>query len=272
MANTRKPTRRTPPPPPPRRGLPPRKRRNGLAVALVVAAVVLLAAAVAAVATRGGDDKVTVPTSSPRLAAGGLTATSASATPTSVSATTANASTTTVPIAQNRPVTVQGPDLAPYPQQANAPDPGLGQLAPTLVGQSFDGSAVTIGGPAQHPTLVAFVAHWCPHCNVEVPRLVQWINAGGPPKDLRIVAVSTGVDKSAPNYPPSSWLAKLKWPEPVMADSADNRAAQAYGLAFYPYLVVLGPDGKVLGRTTGELELSDLNNFVTTSLAKAAPA
>jgi thiol-disulfide isomerase/thioredoxin len=212
----------------------------------VVAAVVILAAVVAAVTALGGDDHdVTVPTSSP-------------------------SSGTTLPIAQNRAVTVQGTALAPYPQEANAADPGIGQLAPTLVGQSFDGSPVTIGGPSPQPTLVAFVAHWCPHCNVEVPRLVQWIGAGGPPKDLRIVAVSTGVDKSAPNYPPSSWLAKLKWPEPVMADSADATAAQAYGLAFYPYLVVLGTDGKVLGRTTGELQIADLNTFVTDSLAKAS--
>jgi thiol-disulfide isomerase/thioredoxin len=218
----------------------------------VIALVVVLAAVIAAVAAIGGDDKVTVPTSSPS------------------SGTTAPSSGTTLPIAQNRPVTVQGTPLAPYPQDSTTNDPGIGQLAPTLVGQSFDGSPVTIGGPGPQPTLVAFVAHWCPHCNVEVPRLVQWIGQGGPPKDLRIVAVSTGVDKSAPNYPPSSWLAKLKWPEPVMADSADATAAQAYGLAFYPYLVVLGPDGKVLGRTTGELEISDLNKFVTDSLAKAS--
>jgi thiol-disulfide isomerase/thioredoxin len=214
----------------------------------VIALVVVLAAVVAAVAAIGGDDgKVTVPTSSP-------------------------SSGTTLPIAQNRAVTVQGTALAPYPQDSTANDPGIGQLAPTLVGQSFDGSPVTIGGPSPQPTLVAFVAHWCPHCNVEVPRLVQWIGAGGPPKDLRIVAVSTGVDKSAPNYPPSSWLAKLKWPEPVMADSTDATAAQAYGLAFYPYLVVLGPDGKVLGRTTGELQIADLNTFVSDSLAKASSA
>ena len=110
---------------------------------------------------------------------------------------------------------------------------------------------ITPGGGT--PKLVVFVAHWCPHCQREVPLLVQWMASGQKPADLEVVAVSTGNNLSDENSPASAWLQREKWPTPVMADSGDNTAADAYGLPGYPYLVVLGADGTVKARTSGEM-------------------
>ena len=151
---------------------------------------------------------------------------------------------------------------------APAADPGLGQPAPTLTGQSlFDGTPMTItpgGGQAQ---LVVFVAHWCPHCQREVPVLVKWMASGQMPADLKVVAVSTANDLSDVNSPASAWLQRENWPTPVMADSSDNTAAEAYGLPGYPYLVVLGPDGTVKARTSGEMTVDEITQFVNKALA-----
>jgi thiol-disulfide isomerase/thioredoxin len=65
--------------------------------------------------------------------------------------------------------------------------------------------------------VVVFVAHWCPHCQAEVPRIVALAKAGK--VSVPIVGVATGTDASAPNYPPSAWLQREGWPYPVLVDT-----------------------------------------------------
>ena len=80
-------------------------------------------------------------------------------------------------------------------------DPAIGETPPTLQGYSFDGTPITIGPDSGDgkATMVVFLAHWCPHCNREVPRLVQWYEKdGGVPDDLNIVGVSTGTSDTGP--------------------------------------------------------------------------
>ncbi len=163
---------------------------------------------------------------------------------------------------------VTGTPLAQLPDSASTPDPAIGQVAPTLTGQSlFDGTALTITPGGGKPQLIVFVAHWCPHCQREVPVLVQWMASAQKPADLQVTAVSTAYNEAPDNSPASAWLQRENWPTPVMADSYDNTAANAYGLTAFPYLVVLGPDGTVKGRTTGELTADQLTSFVNTALA-----
>jgi thiol-disulfide isomerase/thioredoxin len=153
---------------------------------------------------------------------------------------------------QTRPVTVLGAALAPAP--VSGADPAIGSPAPTIVGQTFDGSAVTIDpGATGRPTAVWFVAHWCPHCNAEVPRIVALQEQGRLPAGVDYYAVSTGVDPSAPNYPPSVWFDSERWPFPVLADDGQGSAASRFGLSSYPYLVVTDPTGDVVERHAGEL-------------------
>jgi len=168
---------------------------------------------------------------------------------------------------QTYPVVVTGTALPTMPDPPKA-DPAIGQAAPTLAGQSlFDGSPLTITPGGGTPKLVVFVAHWCPHCQREVPLLVQWMASPQKPADLDVVAVSTADNLSDDNSPASAWLQRENWPTPVMADSSDNTAAEAYGLPGYPYLVVLGPDGTVKARTSGEMTVDEITQFVNKALA-----
>ena len=50
---------------------------------------------------------------------------------------------------------------------------------------------MTIGGAGDKPTLLVFLAHWCPHCNREVPELIKLNDAGGIPADLDVIGIST---------------------------------------------------------------------------------
>jgi len=166
-------------------------------------------------------------------------------------------------------VSVAGSALPAFPKTAGAPDPAIGTKAPTLTGKGFDGSPLTIGGAGQ-PSVVMFVAHWCPHCQREVPALQAEFNKNGMPAGVQLFSVSTSVQEDAANYPPVSWLVKEGWTVPTLVDSADGAAASAYGLSGFPFFVALDASGNVVARTSGELTLDQFNALITA--AKATPA
>jgi thiol-disulfide isomerase/thioredoxin len=155
-------------------------------------------------------------------------------------------------------VTVTGDVLPAFDEAAN-PDPAVGMLAPVLSGKGFTGNVVTTESTGT-PTLLVFLAHWCPHCQREVPLLVEWEKSGDMPSGIDILAVATGTDSANPNYPPSEWLALENFPAtwPVLADSKDAVGADAFGLSGYPYFVLVGGDGKVLWRSSGEVPMDEL--------------
>ncbi len=167
-------------------------------------------------------------------------------------------------VEQVRTIRVDGTSL---PRLAADPaDPAIGLVAPTLTGQSFDGTPVTT--QSDRPRLLVFLAHWCPHCQREVPLLVTWESEGGVPEGLDVIGVSTGVDSDAPNYPPSAWLEKEGFPWPVIADDADRTGAAAMGLPGFPYFVLLRADGTVALRTSGEIDPAALAAEITAALAR----
>jgi thiol-disulfide isomerase/thioredoxin len=165
---------------------------------------------------------------------------------------------------ETQPVTITG---APLKKFADGTDPTIGTKAPALVGKSFDGSARSITPGDGKDTLVLFVAHWCPHCQREVPRIVAWEKSGLVPAGLQIRFVSTSVDPARGNYPASAWLAKEGVTDPVIADDDKSSAASAYGLPGFPYFVLLRGDGTVAKRFSGEIEAADLTTLINTALA-----
>jgi thiol-disulfide isomerase/thioredoxin len=150
-------------------------------------------------------------------------------------------------------VTVEG---APLPSTEDfEDDPAVGRPFPAIEGQDlFSGAPMAI--PADgNPKVVTFLAHWCPHCQAEVPRITDWIAENGFPQDVDLYAVSTGVAPDRGTYPPASWLLEEDWEVPTMADSADGAAASAAGLTSYPFFVAVDAEGNVVARDSGELSI-----------------
>ncbi len=157
-------------------------------------------------------------------------------------------------------VTVTGTVLPPH--NPDVTDTAIGLEAPVLTGKGFAGNIVTTTPGT--PTLLVFLAHWCPHCQAEVPRLVDWEKAGDVPAGVDVIGIATATDPASPNYPPSAWLAREDFPAlwPVMADSQERTAAEAFGLSAYPFFVLLDADGKVVGRQSGEVPMADLTTWL----------
>jgi cytochrome c biogenesis protein CcmG, thiol:disulfide interchange protein DsbE len=158
----------------------------------------------------------------------------------------------------------------PLPEYApDTDDRAVGRTAPELVGRDFEGREVRIGDDGR-PKAVLFVAHWCPHCQREVPAVQSWIDAGNAPADVDLYSVATGNTPDRPNYPPDAWLEQEGWTVPVAVDGDDQAAATAYGLTGYPYWVFIGADGTVASRYGGVLPTAELETILASTASAGA--
>jgi thiol-disulfide isomerase/thioredoxin len=167
---------------------------------------------------------------------------------------------------QTQPVEVDGTALPRFDQGT---DPAVGEPAPELRGASFDGTPVVVSHDGR-PKLILFVAHWCPHCQREVPFLADHLASQPLPAGIDLVTVATSTDPASPNYPPSAWLASEGWTTPTMADSDTFDAATAYGLSAFPFFVAVDADGNVVERASGELTADAFDALVQAALGDAS--
>lgn len=142
-------------------------------------------------------------------------------------------------------------------------DPARGRPAPVVHGVDFDDNPVTIDAATDGPTMVALVAHWCPHCNNEIPRITALRDQGRLPADLNIVAIATSSEPSRPNFPPGEWLEELDWTWPVIVDDVDLAAGswvspQLFGIDGFPFVVLIDGDGNVAARWSGESDADEI--------------
>lgn len=205
------------------------------------------------------------------LATGGIIWVATSGDDSSASGDTSNTSETSIEIPDSQPVTVMGEALPRY-DSANPLDLAVGLPAPLLSGLDFQGDPVTVDPSVSGPYMVVFLAHWCPHCNAEVPRLLDWKGSGAVPTELNVLGVATAVSESAPNYPPAEWFSNRGWSWPVLVDEAlgdgeAGKAAVSYGASGWPYFVIVGADGLVKARVSGEVEVAELQIIVDEALA-----
>ena len=180
-----------------------------------------------------------------------------------ISSSGSDSASTTGSISEFSDITVSGEALPSFDSVSTATDTAIGLPAPVVSGKGFTGTEITTDG-AGTPTLLVFLAHWCPHCQREVPLLVQWEKDGKTPTGVDVIAVATGTDPANPNFPPSEWLAREEFPAlwPVIADSADKKAANAFGLSGYPYFVLVDAQGNVFKRLSGEIPMDELTAII----------
>ena len=148
------------------------------------------------------------------------------------------------------PVTVRGTPIAML--TTPDPDPAIGQPIPSIAGIGLDGQPLEIG-PDDGPMAIVVLAHWCPHCQTELPALAEFIADGRVPAGVSVVGVSTAIDPVRPNYPPSAWLEREGWTQPTITDDADSAALNALGIGSFPGFVFVAADGTVAARLTGAI-------------------
>lgn len=144
---------------------------------------------------------------------------------------------------------------------AGEDDPAVGMAAPQVSGVDFEGNQVQIGGSGR-PTAIVFLAHWCPHCQREVPAVQAWLDATGGVGGVDVVSIATSTDSGRANYPPWEWLERESWTPPVLADDGRGTAMRAFGGTAFPFWVFLNSDGTVAARLAGSTDIAVLEDLI----------
>jgi thiol-disulfide isomerase/thioredoxin len=160
-------------------------------------------------------------------------------------------------------------DGVALPEGEGQDDRAIGMQVPAISGTNYAGEPVSITPGEDGPLMIVVMAHWCPHCNREVPVLLDWKASGDVPEGLTVVGLSTSVNADRPNFPPNEWLADLGWDWPVIADDIGQSGAVALGTTGYPYMVFVDAAGDVLARYSGELPVEAIQQLADATAATA---
>lgn len=137
-------------------------------------------------------------------------------------------------------------------------DPAIGRTPPVVVGTDLlTGDVVRIESRGR-PIVIAFYAHWCPHCQAEVTDLTAWLETNELPPGVDFYAVSVLEDPARGNHPPDDWLRGEGWQHPVIADTPARSVVSAFGLQSVPYLVAISAENAVVLRHAGNVGPADL--------------
>ena len=148
-------------------------------------------------------------------------------------------------------------------------DPATGLAAPSVSGADWDDIPVEIRADGR-PKVVIFLAHWCPHCQAEVPVVQQWLDDGNLPDDVDMYAISTAVDPNRPNYTPQEWLIDEGWTVPTIMDDEISTASASFGMTGTPFYAVLDGNNVNLGRISGQIGINGLETLVAIAQSSAS--
>ncbi len=230
-------------------------------VALVLAAILI----VAACGANDDDNATPMPTAVATTAI--VEQPAPAATPMATQAPTATvvsaATEAPRPIAETAPISFEGlsadmvPELTP------------GAAVPGISGTAIDGTPFE-WRPGSAPTVIVFLAHWCPACQNEVAELTHWLDEGNQlPEGVEFFGVSTLVNPERDNYPPSQWLRDEGWPFPVLLDDEDSILSAVFRLSGTPFWVVVNQEGRLVFWDSGQILPDDLVRLFNQLLAPA---
>ncbi len=134
--------------------------------------------------------------------------------------------------------------------------------APSLAITSIKGDRLEIPDPQRRPQLVVFWATTCPGCLREVPHLIELYQKLAP-RGLQIIGVAMDYDRPDRVIALS---AARNIPYPVALD-LQGRTAQAFGdVRQTPTTFLIAPDGRIVHRKTGAIDMDKVHNMIDTLL------
>jgi len=138
-------------------------------------------------------------------------------------------------------------------------------IIPDIEGISISGEPFKIQNDGRKK-IILFLAHWCPHCQVEVEVFESWIKTRGVPEDFDIYGIATANNPSQEKYPPETWLKEGNWEFPTIIDTDSDNIAKIFGVTSFPYWVLVDSENKILTRLTGTFKEEDIDVIVSKML------
>ncbi len=137
-----------------------------------------------------------------------------------------------------------------------ADSPLIGRVAPDARGQSIDGTTVRLTDLRGNFVVVNFFATWCIPCQREHPELVRFAQQHRA-DNVRVLQVifddSVAATRRFIEKQPVTW--------PII-DDPDGQVALDFGVRGPPESFLLGPDGTVLNKIVGEVDVAGLDRLI----------
>ena len=141
--------------------------------------------------------------------------------------------------------------------EAGQTDTALGRIMPAVEGLEYYTNTVLNVDPADGTNRLWLIwAHWCPHCQAELPPLSAWYVEKGDRYTAELITVTTSIDASRDN-PLQPYLDESQFPFPVLVDVSSDLAAR-FGVSAFPFWVITDGEGRVLFRSAGRLETNNV--------------
>jgi peroxiredoxin len=142
---------------------------------------------------------------------------------------------------------------------------GTLRVAPDFTRTDLTGKPFSLRHYRGKVVLLNFWATWCGPCLTELPTFKAWQNTYGV-AGLQIVGVSMD-DEAAPV---ERAYAKYRLNYPVAM--GDTQLAESFGSVLgLPLSFLIDPDGRVVGRYQGELDLAQLESKIKSLLSRLHP-
>ena len=136
--------------------------------------------------------------------------------------------------------------------------------APDITLTTLQGKQLSIPNPQGGPLLVSFWATTCAGCLEEIPYLIDLYKELAP-RGFEMIGIAMAYD------PPNRVIAlsqAKQLPYPIALDIR-GEAAKAFGnVSVTPSFFLIAPDGRVIHRQTGKLELNKVRSLVVELLAQ----
>jgi cytochrome c biogenesis protein CcmG/thiol:disulfide interchange protein DsbE len=139
------------------------------------------------------------------------------------------------------------------------------RVAPDFTRVDLSGSSLSMRRYRGKLVLLNFWATWCAPCLTEIPTFKAWQNTYGA-AGLQIVGISMDDDSA----PVKRAYEKYHLNYPVAM--GDTQLARSFGgVLGLPLSYLIGPDGRVVGRYQGELDVTQLEAKIKSMLPRLHP-
>jgi peroxiredoxin len=142
--------------------------------------------------------------------------------------------------------------------RASGPQLQVGDTVPSFTAPMLGGGTMTWDDYLGTPTVLSIWAPWCPHCQVELPRLSAGVDAH---PGVQMVSVTTAIGQQ-PGPTPEEYMASKGLTFPVGVDDENLTILKGMGVQSFPTTYYVDPSGKVVNVTLGEVPADQLQQIL----------